>query len=383
MGSASQSVSAETKQHCRPARHYKKTRLINKQEGLPLTTALSAQFRGEGDMNNSDMFTNIEDWAESEMDNFSDDIDMDLFAHLMSESSDDDLNECGFRFIPADFSLFGGDIDNIFRTESWSGHELDEKKHEEPLPSSSPFDTQNFPTSSDDLSLLDLNNILVPPIVEIIVKPPTAIEVYQYSSEENENDEESEEEDETSKDRTYFQVPVKRQRVQKRKYSSAGTDSDEEWNPESVTTNEFSRKRLQMSKTMTTGVSARKPNPVPQRRAPGTKQKITRWIVELLRNPIHNPKVLTWLDEKSGIFQIKDTDAFAKLWGKERANPKMTYEKLSRAMRYSYKNKELQEVKDRLTYRFGTNMVDCRAADSTDPNFEKLRRKDIFAKSGS
>ena len=55
----------------------------------------------------------------------------------------------------------------------------------------------------------------------------------------------------------------------------------------------------------------------------------------------YNPSVITWQDEKKGIFMIKDTDKYASLWGKVKDNNKMTYEKLSRAMRYSYKNNEL------------------------------------------
>ena len=56
-------------------------------------------------------------------------------------------------------------------------------------------------------------------------------------------------------------------------------------------------------------------------------------------------------------------------------NPAMNYEKLSRAMRYYYRNKEIEMVKgERLTYKFGPNMRDFRAKDRNDPNFQ-LRRK--------
>ena len=56
-------------------------------------------------------------------------------------------------------------------------------------------------------------------------------------------------------------------------------------------------------------------------------------------------------------------------------NPAMNYEKLSRAMRYYYRNKEIEMVKgERLTYKFGPNMRDFRAKDRNDPNFQ-LKRK--------
>jgi len=133
------------------------------------------------------------------------------------------------------------------------------------------------------------------------------------------------------------------------------------------------------SRTSNRGITKSKSKshtPTPQRRAPGTTLKITQWIVILLRDPEYNPSVITWHDEKKGIFMIKDTDKYASLWGKVKDNNKMTYEKLSRAMRYSYKNNELKTVRgQRLTYKFGQNMVNFRAKDPSDPNFEKIHSK--------
>lgn len=104
----------------------------------------------------------------------------------------------------------------------------------------------------------------------------------------------------------------------------------------------------------------------------GTSQKITQWIVSLLRDPRHNPSVITWHCERDGVFVIRDTERYARLWGEVKHNTKMTYEKLSRAMRYSYRNDELEMVPEqRLTYRFGASMADWRALDSDDPNFER------------
>eukprot|EP00092_Neocalanus_flemingeri_P004777 GFUD01005143.1.p1 GENE.GFUD01005143.1~~GFUD01005143.1.p1 ORF type:complete len:346 (+),score=90.90 GFUD01005143.1:199-1236(+) len=157
-----------------------------------------------------------------------------------------------------------------------------------------------------------------------------------------------------------------------RKYSSTDdAESDEEWAPQPL---ECFKKKP----TLTRRVSASKTpskRPVPQRRSPGTKLKITQWIVKLLRDPKYNPKVITWVDEKRGVFLIKDTAAYAKLWGKIKQNTKMTYEKLSRAMRYSYKNDELRMVPEqRLTYKFGPNMVNFRAENPEDPNFELVNK---------
>merc|ERR1719327_1971014 len=121
---------------------------------------------------------------------------------------------------------------------------------------------------------------------------------------------------------------------------------------------------------------SRKPsrNPIPQQRKKGSTLKISQWIVELLRNPETNPSVIMWEDEPAGKFRVINSNAFAQLWAKVKKNPAMNYEKLSRAMRYYYRNKEIEMVKgERLTYKFGPNMRDFRAKDRTDPNFQSRR----------
>merc|ERR1712243_526371 len=118
---------------------------------------------------------------------------------------------------------------------------------------------------------------------------------------------------------------------------------------------------------------SRKPsrNPIPQPRKKGSTLKISQWIVELLRNPETNPSVIMWEDEPAGKFRVINSNAFAQLWAKVKKNPAMNYEKLSRAMRYYYRNKEIEMVKgERLTYKFGPNMRDFRAKDRNDPNFQ-------------
>jgi hypothetical protein len=118
---------------------------------------------------------------------------------------------------------------------------------------------------------------------------------------------------------------------------------------------------------------SRKPsrNPIPQQRKKGSTLKISQWIVELLRNPETNPSVIKWEDEPAGKFRVINSNAFAQLWAKVKNNPAMNYEKLSRAMRYYYRNKEIEMVKgERLTYKFGPNMRDFRAKDRKNPNFQ-------------
>lgn len=44
----------------------------------------------------------------------------------------------------------------------------------------------------------------------------------------------------------------------------------------------------------------------------------------------------SWEDASEGVFRIVESEKLAKLWGEKKNNQKMTYEKLSRAMRYSF-----------------------------------------------
>jgi len=149
-------------------------------------------------------------------------------------------------------------------------------------------------------------------------------------------------------------------------------EATSDYESEELSEEEKSQKNLQGSSRR-----SRKPsrNPIPQQRKKGSTLKISQWIVELLRNPETNPSVIMWEDEPAGKFRVINSNAFAALWAKVKKNPAMNYEKLSRAMRYYYRNKEIEMVKgERLTYKFGPNMRDFRAKDRNDPNFQSRRK---------
>merc|ERR1712115_738093 len=152
--------------------------------------------------------------------------------------------------------------------------------------------------------------------------------------------------------------PSKRRRKQKEKTSDY--ESEEFSEEEKPQRNPAPRRYSRPSK-----------NPVPQQRKKGSTLKISQWIVKLLRDPETNPSVIMWENEPEGKFRVINSTAFAQLWAVEKKNPAMNYEKLSRAMRYYYRNKEIEMVKgERLTYKFGPNMRDFRAKDRNDPNFQ-------------
>nr|AOP32006.1 ets variant 6 [Nematostella vectensis] len=64
-------------------------------------------------------------------------------------------------------------------------------------------------------------------------------------------------------------------------------------------------------------------------------------------------KYIAWQNPQKGIFRMVDHNGVAKLWGKHKKRKNMTYDKLSRALRYYYSKDILAKVSgQRLTYKF-------------------------------
>ncbi|KAJ6667137.1 hypothetical protein lerEdw1_017115 [Lerista edwardsae] len=80
------------------------------------------------------------------------------------------------------------------------------------------------------------------------------------------------------------------------------------------------------------------------------------FIRDILLHPEKNAGLIKWEDRSEGVFRFLKSEAVAQLWGKKKNNSSMTYEKLSRAMRYYYKREILERVDGRrLVYKFGKN----------------------------
>ena len=293
----------------------------------------------------------------------------------------------------------------------------------------SPYDTEEFPTSLDELLKMDDLDIFVPsnnsnnyswykesPVVtETLYVPVIEVSRHQGSQDQSQYSSAS---NSDSDDDYIQQTHLSTQPRKSRIYSGSSaascqdSESEDEWRPEEFSPERKSRQR-RSSRGVTKNSARRKSKtfshkPIPQKRAPGivsylinnlpfnvlcfqfhhvlilhermflcfspsgTSLKITQWIVSLLRDPACNPSVITWQDEAEGVFSIRDSDKFARLWGEVKHNPEMNYEKLSRAMRYSYKNAELEPIREkRLTYKFGPNMIDWEPLDKNDPNFDQ------------
>ncbi|KAG7281582.1 hypothetical protein CRUP_010057 [Coryphaenoides rupestris] len=96
-------------------------------------------------------------------------------------------------------------------------------------------------------------------------------------------------------------------------------------------------------------------NPKKTKHAPrGTH--LWEFIRDILIHPEKNPGLMKWEDQREGVFKFLKSEAVAQLWGQKKKNSSMTYEKLSRAMRYYYKREILERVDGRrLVYKFGKN----------------------------
>ena len=80
-----------------------------------------------------------------------------------------------------------------------------------------------------------------------------------------------------------------------------------------------------------------------------------RLLWEFLAEMLYNSSasdVIRWEDESLFKFKVINPQLLAERWGQEKGKMGMTYEKLSRALRYYYKTKIVAKVRgQRLTYR--------------------------------
>ena len=98
----------------------------------------------------------------------------------------------------------------------------------------------------------------------------------------------------------------------------------------------------------------------PRKRSQHTKgNKLWEFIRDALKDPRTCPSIVRWEDPSEGVFRIIESERLAYLWGQKKNNQKMTYEKLSRAMRTYYEKEILVPVPKsglypkKLVYKFG------------------------------
>ena len=77
-----------------------------------------------------------------------------------------------------------------------------------------------------------------------------------------------------------------------------------------------------------------------------------KFLEELLDKGEEN--CVSWVSKEEGTFKFVDSKLAAKLWGQRKNKRNMTYEKLSRALRYYYDRRIMfHEEGQKLIYRFG------------------------------
>ncbi|XP_061773626.1 ETS homologous factor-like isoform X1 [Nerophis ophidion] len=109
-----------------------------------------------------------------------------------------------------------------------------------------------------------------------------------------------------------------------------------------------------VSPSLSSPVSYNRPQRAKKHNPRGTH--LWEFIRDILLYPERNPGLIKWEDRKEGVFRFLKSEEVAQLWGKKKNNSSMTYEKLSRAMRYYYKREILERVDGRrLVYKFGRN----------------------------
>uniref|UniRef100_A0A183CBA8 ETS domain-containing protein n=1 Tax=Globodera pallida TaxID=36090 RepID=A0A183CBA8_GLOPA len=109
----------------------------------------------------------------------------------------------------------------------------------------------------------------------------------------------------------------------------------------------------------------------PRKRSQHTKgNKLWEFIRDALKDPRTCPSIVRWEDPAEGVFRIVESERLAFLWGQKKNNQKMTYEKLSRAMRTYYEKEILVPVPKsglypkKLVYKFGPTAHGWRTAAS-------------------
>ncbi|KAB0797299.1 hypothetical protein PPYR_08293 [Photinus pyralis] len=102
----------------------------------------------------------------------------------------------------------------------------------------------------------------------------------------------------------------------------------------------------------------RNPGTDVNRRRPYSFGKLWEFLRDLLHDRSTCPSLIKWHNYGEGTFKFVQGAKVAKLWGSRNNNKNMSYDKLSRAMRYHYGNKVLLPVQgQRLVYKFGPNAI--------------------------
>lgn len=105
---------------------------------------------------------------------------------------------------------------------------------------------------------------------------------------------------------------------------------------------------------------------------PTVRKTVVLWkfIKELLDN---NDNCVSWISREERTFKFVDSKQAAKLWGQRKNKRNMTYEKMSRALRYYYDRQIMFHIDgQKLMYRFGDGARECHADAVNDEDQENV-----------
>ncbi|XP_068760252.1 ETS-related transcription factor Elf-4-like isoform X5 [Montipora capricornis] len=98
----------------------------------------------------------------------------------------------------------------------------------------------------------------------------------------------------------------------------------------------------------------------------GVRKTVVLWkfIRELLDS---NDSCVSWISREDRTFRFVDSKQAAKLWGQRKNKRNMTYEKMSRALRYYYDRQIMYHIDgQKLMYKFGDGATEGEEASVTD-----------------
>ena len=81
-----------------------------------------------------------------------------------------------------------------------------------------------------------------------------------------------------------------------------------------------------------------------------------KFLFEVLKDP-RNSNLIRWVNKEQMIFKVVNSAALAYLWGMEKNHHDMTYDKMSRALRY-YDDEIIQKIpNNKLVFKFGNRVI--------------------------
>ena len=105
----------------------------------------------------------------------------------------------------------------------------------------------------------------------------------------------------------------------------------------------------------------------------------------LLDDPTYNPAFIRWENKEKGVFRIVPGQSknIAKLWGIKKNNPTMTFDKLSRSLRYKIFIIDLYLFYKLNKKRVGFKSCFCSGGAENTASFQKFRATKDFQKNSA